>query len=183
MKKVIYITLIILVIIVCCLLTYRFTIYNESYDTLKEAIEKTTNNGSPESQLVYNNGIFAYIKDSKKRSIGYYYKKDRKWYLDKYADMDTFVLNEKYQITNYYYKNIDTTFIEVKSLDQDISYISDSLDTDYKKMVSKDQEVYVGIQKGRIEKDYKIRINNKKYKVVTPKKEYRGDDYIYVEDE
>ena len=34
-----------------------------------------------------------------------------------------------------------------------------------------------------ITKDYKLIINNKKYKAITPKKVYRGENTAYVEDE
>ena len=182
MKKIIYTLVIVVFIIVCIILTYRFTLYNESYKSLDEAVEKTTN-GSIESSYTYKNGYFTFIKDSKTRTLGYYYKEKNKWYLDKYCQMTNNELTEKYIITTYYYKNLNITFIEVKSLDKKITYISDSLNTEYSLMKHKDQEVSVGVHEGTITKDYKLKINNKKYKVKTTKKVYRGEDYIYVEDE
>ena len=73
MKKIIYTLVIVVFIIVCIILTYRFTLYNESYKSLDEAVEKTTN-GSIESSYTYKNGYFTFIKDSKTRTLGYYYK-------------------------------------------------------------------------------------------------------------
>ncbi len=183
MKKAIYITITIIIVIICGLITYRFTIYNESYDSLKEAIEKTTNNGSIESKINYKNGVFAYIKNSKKRTIGYYYKNNNKWYLDKYSSMKSYPLTEKYILTTYYYQKQNLTFIEIQSIDKRINNVSDSLKTYYNKLTKNKEEVYLGVYDNMITKDYKLIINNKKYKAITPKKVYRGENTAYVEDE
>jgi len=184
MKKVIFILVAIIFVLACILVTYRFTLYNESYKSLDEAVTKTTDKGTIESKINYKDGTFTYIKDSKKRTIGYYYEKNKKWYLDKYASMKTYQLSEEYVLTTYYYQKLNITFIEVKGIDKKVNTVSDSLKTYFHKLTNYNQEdVYLGVYDNKITKGYKLTINNKKFKAVTPKKVYRGEDIEYIEDE
>ena len=138
--------------------------FTPNYTSLEEAVKETTKGGKIELSYEYETGTFVFIKKGNKDLYNYYYKKDNKWYKGSSIKTKKYNINDDYYVQTYYIKKQNYYFIKVNSGAKEIESLSDSMETEFKKMnLSDKNEIYFGDTQKDLTRDYTITINKEEF--------------------
>jgi len=140
---------------------------DHSFKSLSTAVNTISNGGSVDVSFQYKGGVFVFIKNSNIKNFGYFYVKDDKWYTRSAIVSSSYNIDDKYTVTTYYVVKPKYYFIRVESDKEEITKLSDSLNTNFKTINILQNDNYKDINFGgnsnALTKGYIITINDEDY--------------------
>lgn len=140
---------------------------DHSFSSLSTAVNTVSNGGTVDVSIPYKGGVFVFIKNSSIKDFGYFYVKDEKWYTRSGIVSSSYNIEDKYTVTTYYIIKPKYYFIRVESDKEEITNVSDSIDTNFKLINILQGNDYVDIHFGgnsnALTKGYIITINDEDY--------------------